>query len=606
MADEDPLSWLLELDAKLDGAKEMLESLKANDDALKGLDRALKKTEESTKKTGDEHEKHGKKAKTLANELKHLNDKLMALTAFQVFEFGFEHALELAKELAAEVIHIGKEAVNAAAHEERLTKSFKLQLGDHEGGEVLEYLDKLGAKTEFIDDETKRFGQDLLKAGFHANQIPHAMAAIADLAGMSSDRMGGAAAAMESLSRIQRSGKVMERSLAPFGIGEDKLIDVLKRRGQKGDTASLKKALQEGTLDREEILQSVYQAITEKTGKKLGGVGEEMGQLLEARLRRMGNLPEMYFEKWSTSPGFQVFSDRIEQLFQKLDPESPDGKRIFSSLEYALDSMTGVIEKLLTPEGLDAFVSGLKSAIDSVGSIIRGLQEMIDLLNGETLSKWSFGGKNANDKQVNQTEEFARSKLATDSGKDDLRRMLTRMSESERQDLVGAGKARGIDYAQYLPKTANTKAESNIGKSMDATAGDLTLADPGAPDLAHEAGQKVAAAHLEGVRTGLDMHSPSRKLLALGRLAADSFADGVEDSAGNVSDSFDVALPAMAGQTTSAGGGGFGGVQISIPINVVIEGGGGDSAEALARRIEEIVPSALQSALEQLRAELGA
>lgn len=619
MADEESLGFEIDIDSKLDGAKSSAEVLDRLDKTLTKLDAHLGDHGKKVEEVGEGHEKAGKHAKTLRHELEELNKKLKELTAFQVFEFGFEHALELAHELYEVVTEVGKEAILAAAHEERIQKSFKFQLGDEEGEHVLSYLDELGKKTEFVDDETKKMGQSLIKAGFAAEDLPHAMAAIADLAAFSSDKVEGASAALEALTRIQRTGVVDNRSLKPFGIGEDALIKSLQERGQKGDVDSIKKLLSEKKIDREELLQAVYQTITSKTGKLLGAAGAELGQGLEARLHRLGNLPEQYFEKWANSPGFQVFSDRIEALFQKLDPDSPDGKRIFESLEAALNSVTGVVDKLLTPEGIDLFVSGLKSALDTVGALIRGLKEMIDLLTGETLSKYFYGGKNAEDKLSKQNQEIAAGylNLANKGGQQgqvgeaSLRALFYQMDEAQRSDLIAAGKAKGIDYAKFAP--ASTKSDKTFGKSADFTAGDLTLDVPGADDKAFDSGQKVAEAHLDGVRKGLDAHSPSRKMRDLGRFASIGFAEGIDSGAEMVQRAFSSSL--LPSATTAPGlrsGGGLGvagGVQIEINVPIEYHAGSGsdeDGAYALAERVREILPSALASALEQLGVELGA
>lgn len=600
MAEEDPLSWLLELDAKLDGAKEMLEVLRGNQDVLGDVDKALKKTEQQTKRTGDGHEGHAKHARTLTHEIQELGDKLTNLTAFEVFEFGFEHAIELAHELAEKIAEVGKEIVNAAAHEERFTKSFKLQLGD-DAGEVLEYFDKLGSATEFIDDETKKMGLDLTKAGFAAKDLPYAMAAIADLAGMSSDRLGGASAAMEALAKIQRSGKVMERSLAPFGIGEDKLIDVIQRRGNKSGPEAIKKALQAGSLDREEVLQSVYQAITEKTGKALGGVGEDMGQILESRLRRLKNLPEQYFEQWSRSPSFVTFSDRMGAVFERLNPDSPDGKRIFAALEGVINSVVDWIDRLLTPAGIDAFVAGLERGFEMVKGLIHWLDELTTgLEDAGPKIRETF------ENVATIVDAIAKSVNVVVKGLE----LIGKLNPNKFMDEARKSMPEGDPLARALGWGAKKKQAGGLAPELGSAKLDIEgLDSKGAREGARKAGRELGSAHEMGVREELDMHSPSRRLMNLGRLAADSFALGVGAASEDVGDAFDFDTSGLGASSGSSSGASAGTrpISLSVPISVTVEAGADrDDAEAIARRIEEIVPTAIQTAIEQLRAELGA
>jgi hypothetical protein len=127
----------------------------------------------------------------------------------------------------------------------------------------------------------------------------------------------------------------------------------------------------------------------------------------------------------------------------------------------------------------------------------------------------------------------------------------------------------------------------------------------------------LAKSTINGFKGLLDINSPSGVFMELGGYTAQGFALGIERGTGNAQDAVAglVAVPSRSTidanvsslVATPRFGNGAGGVGGNVTfVNHWNVQGGSDSADVIARRLEEVLPSKMASMFEQLAIHAGA
>jgi hypothetical protein len=149
----------------------------------------------------------------------------------------------------------------------------------------------------------------------------------------------------------------------------------------------------------------------------------------------------------------------------------------------------------------------------------------------------------------------------------------------------------------------NFNSNPNFNKTIGASADDDN------PSWLR-AGDKKGRALGEGVRAGardaLQINSPSKVFADLGRMSAAGFAEGIDNDIGSVDAAVEQMFPTPA---AAAGGQAGGGTVINVELHIHVGAGAseGDHATAsdLAEQIAEVLPSALENALEKVGIGMG-
>lgn len=584
MAD-DGLKWMLEIDAKTEGPSALLTKLDALDRTLKVINSNIAKFGDASMGAGRAHAQHGKEADKLGgifDRLIHKGLDPFLHKAKEIAEFEFlreatEKLMELPGELAEKVFELGEEMLRTAAKAERTESSFKLLFGAKGGGEALEDIDKIGEHTEFTRERLKSLTQDLGKVGFEGMDLKRARAAALDIAAFSSNAAEGLASAEGALERVKRTGRVDNRTLGGLGIGEKDFFGELTKRTGKG-RKELKKEMDAGTLDAQDSLEALYTVITKKTGKKLGGAGADLSLGMEATFTHLGELPDRYFEKLSKSAGFAKMGESLKHMLDELDPDSENGKRIFGKLEAAFNGIGEII-------GAIDWAGFIGTATDALETFEEMFLEALSIIPGETGSKAGYAlnnmKKRRHEREVNEEEG---TKFAA-SAKSNNTTTAFEKAAAEQEDY------------NDLDEAENTGALLGTGmvKGMDGSKFDVG-----------DAGAKLGQAAIKGARgpDGVDAHSPSRAFENIGKDTADGFYVGVQRNSDRMGDAMSSLLPTVAASGTS---GGARTITMAPHITVNLHGSHGDKdAQDIAAAVAEILPSALQSAIDNLAIQAGA
>lgn len=368
----DGIKWLLELDAKLDGAKAITRELGGAESAAHKADEAFKKVEGHT---------FGGWKEVFKGEL-----------AFKAVEKGAELAMEAIKEVGKVIV----EAFGLAAEAERTGKVFTNLLGKEGGAETLEDLEKFAELSEFTDDALKGMGNELLRVGLRGADFRNAIGMALDVAAEAPDKVAGAQEAIASLSKIARTGKVDNRSLAGLRLDPHAVERQLSEDlGLAPDV--IKKKLEDGTIEGAKAMDSIFTVMEKKTGKQLGGRGMEMADTFGARLEKVKDIPEEIFKSMKDSHGFKDMNDALGDILKNFGDGSSFGKSIREGLSDVMSTVAKSIKDINWNEVGETFkaivdatrqwVPLLAKAFEFVKPIAEIASEMAEMLTVDPIEQ---------------------------------------------------------------------------------------------------------------------------------------------------------------------------------------------------------------------------
>ena len=373
----DGIKFLIELDSKTKGAADAIHG-------LGGVSNAAEKANEHIKGMGDS-------GKGLSRDV----------FSAELAVHALEHAWNGAKWAAEKVRDIVKETINTVADAERSKMALTNLMGSEgaASGEI-KFLEKFAQLTEFSKKETEGFGISLLKAGYKGREFEDALAAIADVTAISTDKIGGAQDALSALTSIKLTGKLDARKLKNLGLdARDVAKDIGKALGM--DPAVVKKQLTDGAIPAAAAYGAVLRAIERKTGKGLSEAGQEAGKGLSAKLTHLGDLPERLMARLEGSPEMERIKDKFDKMLGALDPDSPKGQKIIGGLERIMGAIADVdfapLISVFTglPQQLGTWVGPLSKIIaltEKLANIFLSIPQAIEDA-GDALSDIAHGNK---------------------------------------------------------------------------------------------------------------------------------------------------------------------------------------------------------------------
>jgi hypothetical protein len=552
-------------------------------------------------KSGQAATEHGHKVETSAQKIRHEFGQVGHASEYaktelkELLEFtGILEGIELMKKLAESVIDIGKEAIVAAAAAERMNRVIDSASGGKaEGKENREWLAELSKKTEFSEAQVEGSFVDLKRVGASDQQAKLAMKAAADIAAVSKNKDEAFNTTVEAFARLERTGKVSNRTLAPLGLGEKDFAQLPQFKGM--NAKQIKAATDKGQVSKNDL----YALIMARTGEKaIGEKAAANADLLGTKLSKLTELPEKFYKKLADTGAIKTLSDAIGGVLEKLDPESPTGKRIFGSLEHAFTSFADTVAGIDFGEIADVITDDILPAISKMIGLIKPAVEFIGdaARAGERLYHIVGGGKDGNQAML-------------DAGIGGDRAKLGARGELPSQKDHGA-----VGNAIYRYTPIGYIADSlHARNNKDAVAGGQSITDgvtegikAGTPAVESAAASMGSASHEAFMSpAGIDAHSPSKKFRYGGQMAAEGVALGFESKSDRIAD----AMTSISGPSFSSGGSlsttARGAVHLSIAegaVQINLTAGHGDKdiagmvRDELGRSLTPMLIDALESA----------
>lgn len=476
---------------------------------------------------------------------------------------GIEGVIEKVHEL-------GSEMLTTAGEAQRTERAMTTLMGAEVAPDILDWIDQMARTTEFTDGPLKNLAIDLARAGFAGEDLSRAMSAVTDMAAMSTDKVSGAANAVEMLSRVRLKGGVNDRELLRLGISPDAFYKRLA--GEIGIGAKeVEKKLQEGKIEAETVIEALYSSIAEKTGKPLGGAGLSMTTTFLSQLEKAKDIVPNLFEGLSQSGGLDSITESLGRLTTALAPDSPNGKRIIDGLEHMLNAFADLLDKV----DMDKFA-------DTAVHLFEMLPPLIEAATKAML-------------------------------------MFVRAVEGLVDRGGIAGIFEGISGSSGLGTIAGLALDPartlrNLG--IDAVKGYAAGVDDGAP-LAYDAMGNAIGASIDGAKDKAEIQSPSKVFMRIGEQTSEGYQKGITDSEPDIRDavqsSFRLPPPGAlqpdgyAPPAASGGGGwgGAGGIAADITVNIGPVHGDEAGAREVSAAAEVGVMQALQRSMERWQQQVG-
>jgi tape measure domain-containing protein len=585
VAEAGGIEFLIELEAKLDGAVQASSAMRKLMQDAEKADRALDKSGKAA--TGAFEKVRG----AIAGAAKGFNvagGKWLGEFAHEATStftgmFAATAVWDALKEGAHLAVELTKELFEAAGEAERTERAFKNMLGDEGGDELLASIDRITKHTEFTDGPIKAFSQNLIDAGFAGENLANAMSATFDVAARSPNKLEGASGAIGALERLMLTGTADARTLRALKISPRALYAQMAKdlgMGQK----EVEKKLGEGKIRTQDVLNSVFKALAgrNKSGM-LGTAGADMATTFLARLEHLKDVIPNIFEEMSKTGGFSQLSDSLGAVADDLAPDGRIGKLIVSGLTEVFDQVAGIVGGVDWASGAMTLVGVLKEVVElakSAGSFFNRLGEGYEAV-ADTLSKVAFLG-----------DRRSREQRRTDEVKKEFRESAEgrRYEENHREFVRRIREQRAGRLAvPYAPKPGPWLPDAVIDGLSAGTSG-----------KAEQKGVEVGKSYVKGAAKGLGVQSPSKEFMRLGELSAEGYGQGLE-----------MAAPSLSAKTfldgispAAAGPGRTGGVSVSAPVTINLYG-----TETTPDQVREIVrievPSSIVGALEQLGLQTG-
>jgi len=437
---------------------------------------------------------------------------------------GLALLIEGVHRLAEEFTELAAEAVKAAAAEESLAHAAEFTLGKEGSRDLLEYVGQIADLTPFTKDQLAKWSIELARAGVQAQEIPKFLAAAGDLAARSTDRVGTMGTALEALTRAQLRGIISSKELVRLRIGVDDLQALPEFAGKSA--LEIQKVLSPTAKGGANFgIAELFDIIAGKD-KVLGDQLEQTGGEVNSLLTHLHERPERFFAELADTEGYQRLKEELSTLLSALDPESPEGRRIFEGLQNIFNA----VSEFLGNADIPSLVVALTQTFEEFAYAFLGVLQLFPGTIGEAAAK-------------------AREELG-------LKLQVREMEE--------AGQIR----------TPNAKEERAIQSRLAAFEDEIDAEDQAAA-AGTGVGEAFGGGVDQGVRDKLQIHSPSKVAEGWGENVSAGFTGGLESDAPSIS--------ALAGAISPAGG--RGGVTLNFgPVYVT----GHDAAAQADNFIEQL------------------
>lgn len=413
---------------------------------------------------------------------------------------------------AVELITEGvKFAFEAGVKAENTSLGFRVSLGKEEG----ERAERDASRLAKVFGLGENFAAQLIlqsrRSGLSQASSRENLAIAADIAtgkGHAADP-AAIAAISEILTKVSLRGGVTRKMLTgELGINAEAFYKVmgaklhLSAAGKKGGTSAVEQYLEKDSGHTQMILNALG-AIAAKGGA-IGSAGAEGGTKMGAMLSRLRDLPEQYFGAISKSPAWSQLEKKFGSILEQLDPESPNGQRIITSLIGAFGHLGDLVSEAFTPANITSFVSGIEHAVEAAGKLVGIMEDIARLVGAKDTDAAEL------QKRIATMEQFGLNGPELEKMKRQLEAMRPNMTPSEQADYNAAHpkEAKPIHAPVATPGAVHVNNVFHI-KSTDpkgaATEVASKIEDSVAPAVA---GARVATNTAEGSR---DHRAPSRK-----------------------------------------------------------------------------------------------
>jgi hypothetical protein len=235
---------------------------------------------------------------------------------------GMVEGAKKAVELLSEGIKL---AFEESAQQQTLRIGERLSLGKGGDSEYREDVGRFSKLTGFDDDVIRKMLLPLRRAKMDQQSARTAFAAAGDVAtgeGRGNDA-GRVQDLLGSFAKIKMKGGISERMLPELGVDVKDFYESLAKQLGVSVKVAKERASEEGKIDPNILLNTIYRGIEKKQGAQLGTGNIMTSQSFATRLAKVKNLPNEYAKGMMESSTFQRASELLGGLLDKLGPRRP-------------------------------------------------------------------------------------------------------------------------------------------------------------------------------------------------------------------------------------------------------------------------------------------
>lgn len=516
-------------------------------------------------------------------------------------------------------------AIGSASFKKNMIASFELMEGSVEKAKVTYRTVKDFADlTPFDEGDVMTLFKSVRAAGFEMGETQDFLAGVFDVAStIQPERQKQALEGMtHGLLKMQSQGKLTAESLDMIGdaaagtaVNQSAIFtEIGKMNGITPQAA--RKLMESGGINAATGITAFLHAVQEGVdkGDSLGKATKKFGvESYEGQIASLHNRFRTIFEDVDIAP----LTRMMTTINDILKPGSPTEIEISKFANETLGGMFKRAEELLTPENIKASIQTvtdfLKTATIAVGDLVSGFKTgfgpIPDLLN--PTAKGVGGLSDAVGKSNVNWKEFGIAAGLVANAFTTIVQMGSRVlgfldKASLGPKLLGAA-AFAADDALMNSQARLERQVHDVEARMGTTA--VTHGQDAGAGLASglrsteanvsRASEDLAMSVADATTSTLEIHSPSRVMMRLGRFTSQGFADGLV--ANDVQQPMDD-LVASPSSSSGSGGGYGGGVQISVTFgDINVSGSDARGAgEALREETKVAAKRGLLEALEEM------
>lgn len=295
-----------------------------------------------------------------------------------------------ATELAPKAI-AGLSAIGAAAGATALAFA-KMAVDDVVAGEKLDWqlkqvikdtdafdkaIQDVNSLASILGDDPDVIQSQLTKLVAKGHSVASAFKIIqgqADLAALGAD----ANALISAFTDLDDKGKLSAKSIANVlsgsGLDPEKFRKLLgEATGTSGNLDEIENAIKSGALDAATLQATALKAITDKTGKELGGAAKDFSDnTLPGILASLKTAPGRLLNAFDASGAMEPAKRALGQLVTALDPSSDTGKKLVEVLNKVSNAAADILSTVSVDDVIKA-VSGFATFLDVVFDLTSAL-----------------------------------------------------------------------------------------------------------------------------------------------------------------------------------------------------------------------------------------
>lgn len=626
----EPLKWIFELIDQMSGPSKTITK------ELKAVEAQIKRTDVELRKSAID-----KMAPGLARQRAELGLQRDALAESAAQATTFAASMSGAGEVLRTVGHFAigaglaatavgyefaKSAVEVASFAEDNKVALEVVTGSQEAANrVLKDTINLAAHLPITDQLAMGAATRYMLAGFKEKDVANMVTAMSDVQALNPGRGVEAMNDFANLITRIKAGGLNAREL--MFLPQETHINpeaIRKELGAMGYVAM--KTVQDMHLmahliNPDDFIEATVRAISTMTGGK--GIGNLSGKLSRTITGLMSTLEGRKFALMidlDTAPGYESLRGFLRNLVDVTDPSGALGKEISGNIASSFnDLFGGVFGQFSGPDGAkkigDAIRNDIIPAFKDIATVVGGIAgttmtivegwaKIVRLMRGENGGaigadiKDPTAGSRVQDEPWKALAPVAQArvkKIAMQHGVA-VPALMTSADTSGAMDLVASLNDDGQDRIRR-------GALANGRTAADLVNGLTRGMKAGQPEVAAVAADLGNAA-VDSVKAVTQTHSPSRVFEQLGAFASEGYQIGIRGGAEDVRS----AVGAMVAPPPRASFSGASGRQsITVPITVTVDARGAtkEDAPAIAKAIEDALPSSMVRVFDMLATQFG-